>query len=203
MIGTRLSTTLGALILAAALSAPADTANTAEAAGNIATTNEFIAKMGMCSQCHGSNGAPVRPGIPVIWGQDEAYLLKQMKDFRTKARDVELMTWAALTIHDDAEMAAVTGFFSKKTWPAPRAAATKAAATQRPNGMAVCEACHQLNFAGGPTGPRLAGQNYEYLVESMRKFADGERKNNPEMAQVMATVQPAQREAMARYLSGL
>jgi cytochrome c553 len=126
-----------------------------------------------------------------------------MKDFRTKARDVELMTWAALTIHDDAEMAAVTQFFSKKTWPAPRAAAAKGGATQRPNGMAVCEACHQLNFAGGPTGPRLAGQNYEYLVEAMRKFADGERKNNPEMAQVMATVQPAQREAMARYLSGL
>jgi cytochrome c553 len=171
MISTRLSTALGALIFVAALSAPA---NTAEVAGNIAATNEFAAKMGMCNQCHGQNGAPVRPGIPVIWGQDEAYLLKQLKDFRTKARDAELMTWASL-----------------------------AAATQRPNGMAVCEACHQLNFAGGPTGPRLAGQNYEYLVESMRKFADGERKNNPEMAQMMSTLQPAQRDAMARYLSGL
>ena len=37
----------------------------------------------------------------------------------------------------------------------------------------------------------------------MRKFADGERKNNPEMAQMMSTLQPAQREAMVRYLSGL
>jgi cytochrome c553 len=200
MIGTRLSTALGALIFVAALSAPA---NTAEVAGNIGTTNEFIAKMGMCNQCHGPNGAPVRPGIPVIWGQDEAYILKQLKDFRTKARDAELMTWASLTLHDDAEMAAVTSFFGKKTWPLTRSAATKDAATPRPNGMAVCEACHQLNFAGGPTGPRLAGQNYEYLVESMRKFADGERKNNAEMAQMMSTIQPAQREAMARYLSGL
>ena len=200
MISTRLSTALGALIFVAAISAPA---NTAEVAGNIAATNEFVAKMGMCNQCHGQNGAPVRPGIPVIWGQDEAYLLKQLKDFRTKARDAELMTWASLTLHDEAEMAAVTSFFNKKTWPAPRAAAAKGGATQRPNGMAVCEACHQLNFAGGPTGPRLAGQNYEYLLESMRKFADGERKNNPEMAQMMSTLMPAQREAMARYLSGL
>ena len=203
MIGTRLSTALGALVLAAALSAPANTANTAEAAANVGTTNEFIAKMGMCNQCHGAQGAPVRPGIPVIWGQDEAYLLKQLKDFRTKTRDAELMTWASLTLHDDAEMAATTSFFGKKTWPAPRAAAAKGGPTQRPNGMAVCEACHQLNFAGGPTGPRLAGQNFEYLVDAMRKFADGERKNNPEMAQMMSTLQPAQREAMARYLSGL
>jgi cytochrome c553 len=203
MISTRLSTALGALILAAALTAPANTANTAEAAANVGTTNEFIAKMGMCNQCHGQAGNPVRPGIPVIWGQDEAYILKQLKDFRTKARDAELMTWASLTLHDDAEMAAAMSFFGKKTWPAPRAAAAKGAATPRPNGMAVCEACHQLNFAGGPTGPRLAGQNFEYLVESMRKFADGERKNNPEMAQMMSTLMPAQREAMARYLSGL
>jgi len=199
MISTRLSTALGALIFVAALSAPA---NTAEVAGNVAATNEFVAKMGMCGQCHGAQGAPVRPSIPVIWGQDEAYLLKQLKDFRTKARDAELMTWASLTLHDEAEMAATTSFYAKKAWPAKRAA-TQAAATQRPNGMAVCEACHQLNFAGGPTGPRLAGQNYEYLVEAMRKFADGERKNNPEMAQMMSTVQPAQREAMARYLAGL
>jgi len=195
----RTKVVLGALAALVVLAAPA---NTAEVVGDLSTQREFIAKMGMCGQCHGPNGAPVRPGIPVIWGQDEAYLLKQMKDFRTKARDAELMTWAALTLHDEPEMVATTSFFGKKPWPA-KPAATQAAATQRPNGMAVCEACHQLNFAGGPTGPRLAGQNYEYLVEAMRKFADGERKNNPEMAQMMTTIQPAQREAMARYLSGL
>jgi cytochrome c553 len=194
----RTRTVLGALAALMVLAAPA---NTAEVAGNIATEREFIAKMGMCNQCHGANGTPVRPGIPTIWGQDQAYLLKQIQDFRTKARDAELMTWAAITIHEP-EMPVVAQFFATKAWPTRRGA-TPAAATQRPNGMAVCEACHQLNFAGGATGPRLAGQNYEYLVEAMRKFADGERKNNPEMAQMMASVTPANREAMARYLSGL
>jgi cytochrome c553 len=191
-------TVFGALAALVVLTAPA---NTAEVAGNIATEREFIAKMGMCNQCHGQNGTPVRPGIPTIWGQDQAYLLKQIQDFRTKARDAELMTWAAITIHEP-EMPVVASFYATKAWPA-RSGATQVAATQRPNGMAVCEACHQLNFAGGATGPRLAGQNYEYLVDAMRKFADGERKNNPEMAQMMATITPANREAMARYLSGL
>jgi cytochrome c553 len=197
-MSTRLPTFFAALLLLGTFAAPA---NTAEVAENPAGTNEFNAKMGMCGQCHGGQGNPVRPGIPIIWGQDEAYLLKQLKDFRTKSRDAELMTWAAITLHEP-EMPAATSFFSKKTWPAKRGA-TPAADNTRPNGMAVCEACHQLNFAGGPTGPRLAGQNYEYLVESMRKFAAGERKNSPEMAQVMGTLQPAQREAMARYLAGL
>jgi cytochrome c553 len=51
--------------------------------------------------------------------------------------------------------------------------------------------------------PRLAGQGYEYLVEAMRRFAEGERKNHAIMTRMMAAMSPADREAMARYLSGL
>ena len=49
----------------------------------------------------------------------------------------------------------------------------------------------------------LAGQTYEYLVEAMRRFAEGERKNDATMMKMMAAIPPADREAMARYLSGL
>jgi cytochrome c553 len=49
----------------------------------------------------------------------------------------------------------------------------------------------------------LAGQTYEYLVEAMRRFADGERTNNADMVQIMKGISPADREAMARYLSTL
>jgi len=37
----------------------------------------------------------------------------------------------------------------------------------------------------------------------MRRFAEGERKNNAIMMKMMAAIPPADREAMARYLSGL
>ena len=36
-----------------------------------------------------------------------------------------------------------------------------------------------------------------------RRFAEGERKNNATMMKMMAAIPPADREAMARYLSGL
>jgi len=57
--------------------------------------------------------------------------------------------------------------------------------------------------AEGMTTPRLAGQNYDYLVEAMRRFADGERTNNADMVQIMKGISPADRDAMAKYLSAL
>ena len=191
---------LGVLVALTALAAPANTAEVASAAP-APMTREFSAKLMVCGQCHGQNGVPVNPTIPVIWGQQEEYLAKQIHDFDEGARDAEVMKWMAEAL-SPAERAPTATFFAKKAWPAKRGA-TPAAATPRPNNMAVCEACHQLNFAGGLLVPRLAGQSYEYLVESMRRFADGERGNNAEMAAMMKAIAAPQREAMARYLSGL
>ena len=72
-----------------------------------------------------------------------------------------------------------------------------------PAAVAVCQVCHQQNFVGGLPAPRLAGQRYEYLVEAMRRFAEGERTNNADMMNIMKAISPAEREAMARYISGL
>jgi cytochrome c553 len=69
--------------------------------------------------------------------------------------------------------------------------------------VAICEACHQQKLVGGVAAPRLAGQKYDYLVESMRRFAEGERKNSPEMTSIMGAVSASDREAMARYIAGL
>ena len=57
--------------------------------------------------------------------------------------------------------------------------------------------------AEGISTPRLAGQNYEYLVEEMRRFADGERANNADMVQIMKGLSAADRDAMAKYLASL
>jgi len=37
----------------------------------------------------------------------------------------------------------------------------------------------------------------------MNRFAAGERTNNADMVKIMEAVSPAEREAMARYISGL
>ena len=180
----------GVLVVLAALAAPAN----AQVIPDPSTDREFSAKLSVCNACHGVNGVRINATIPVIWGQQENYLVKQMHDFESGARNDEVMLWMAKTLTQE-ELRAAAAYFAKQTWPARSAGA---ASTPPPLGIAVCQACHDTMAA-----PRLAGQSYEYLVEAMRRFAEGERKNNAIMAKMLAAMSPTDREAMARYLSGL
>jgi cytochrome c553 len=191
----------GVLAVLAALAAPA---RAAEGIPDPTVQREFGAKLLVCNTCHGDNGVPKGPSIPIIWGQQENYLLKQLRDFEHGDRSAEVMTWMSKTL-TQAELAPSATNIAKKTWPTRNG---NAAAPPAPRGVAVCQSCHEAKFMGavqaeGVTTPRLAGQTYEYLVESMRRFADGERTNNADMVQIMKGISPADREAMARYLSTL
>jgi len=168
------------------------------------TDREFSAKLTVCNECHSASGVRKNATIPVIGGQPENYLLKQLHDFERGDRHDEVMPWMAKTLTpQEREIAAA--YFANQKWPARSAAA---ASTPPPPGIAVCGACHAANFVGatqadGMAAPRLAGQGYEYLVEAMRRFAQGERKNNDIMTKMMVAMSPAERDAIARYLSGL
>jgi cytochrome c553 len=195
MINNHFPTVFAALVVLAALTAPAN------AAEQIAPTGEreFGAKMLVCNTCHGAKGVPQNPTIPVIWGQQENYLAKQLHDFQSGDRNFEAMAWMTSNL-SQSEMASAAAYFTKKSWPAKSASAASASP---PAMAAVCQVCHQQNFVGGLAGPRLAGQSYDYLVEAMRRFAEGERTNNADMMNLMKAILPADREAMARYISGL
>jgi cytochrome c553 len=196
MINNHVATVFGVLVIVVALAA---LANAAEPIPASSTPAEFGAKLLVCNACHGADGAPKSATTPVLWGQQESYLVKQLHDFQSGDRKFEVMTWMATTL-SPAELGSAAAFFASKSWPARPAAA---AAASPPAMVAVCEVCHQKNFSGGLPAPRLAGQSYEYLLETMRRFAEGERANNSDMMKIMAAIPPADREAMARYISGL
>ena len=67
-----------AAALFAALAAPAAEAKGDAAKGKI--------KSAVCAACHGPAGVSVSPQWPNLAGQKEAYLIKQMKDFKSGAR---------------------------------------------------------------------------------------------------------------------
>jgi cytochrome c553 len=168
--------------------------------GNAAEAEAFLgAKLLVCNTCHGPDGVPRSAATPIIWGLQENYLLKQLHDFQRGDRANDVMTWMATAL-SQAELGPVAAYFAKKNWPARP---TAAASVSPPPGAAVCQICHQQNFVGGLPAPRLAGQRYEYLVEAMRRFAEHERTNNADMMRIMEAMSPAEREAMARYISGL
>jgi cytochrome c553 len=210
MINNHFPTVFGVMVVVAALAAPANAAEGAAAEhvvevaavaspGNIAEARAILgAKLLVCNTCHGENGVPRSVGTPVIRGQQEAFLLKQLHDFQSGARASEVMSWMATALTPE-ELAQGAAYLAKQNWPAPRAAT--AAPASPPAAIAVCQVCHQQNLVGGVAAPRLAGQTYEYLVEAMRRYAEGERTNNVDMMKMMQAFSPADREAMARYIS--
>ena len=189
MLNHHLSTIFGTLVIVAALSAPAGAAEAVEA------------KLQVCGSCHGENGQPIDATIPIIWGQTEYFLVKQLHDYKSGDRENLVMASFAKRL-TQAELRPAAAYFASKSWPA-RSTPVPAAAASPPNGIALCQICHQPNFVGGLPAPRLAGQSYEYLVEAMRRYAEGERTNSADMTNLMKALSPAEREAMARYISAL
>ena len=193
MVTRLISVIFGAMVGLAAAVAPACAAD------------DIAAKAQTCDACHGQNGLPIEPKtIPIIWGQQPSYLMKQLRDYRNGERDNPIMTPIAKGLAEG-ELRPLAAHFASKTWPAKTGLAqpAAAAAASPPNGIAQCQPCHQPNFVGGPPAPRLAGLSYEYLVASMRGFAAEQRTNNGDMPKFMHALTDSERDAMARYLSGL
>jgi len=158
------------------------------------------AKVQLCAACHGDKGVPSDPkATPVIWGQDQSYLMKQLRDFRNGERSSTIMAPIAKGL-DEGDLRKLAAYFAAKTWPARQASAKPPAA---PKGIAQCQACHQPKFEGGMPAPRLAGLSYEYLVGEMREFAADERANNLDMPKFMRALTERERDAIARYLAAL
>lgn len=189
MFSRLLSTILGAGIGLSVVAVPAAFA-----------ADDIEAKVQTCAVCHGQNGVPLDPKtMPVIWGQQQSYLVKQLHDYRSGDRDNPIMTPIAKGLAQE-DLRKIAAYFAAKSWPSVQHATPPASP---PAGIAQCQPCHQPNFEGGPPAPRLAGLSYEYLVATMRGFAVDERTNNGDMPKFMQALTDSERDAMARYLAAL
>ena len=188
MRAARLAATMVAVVIGFAVSAAATRADDIEA------------KVQLCAACHGESGIPNDPKtVPVTWGQQQSYLVKQLHDYRSGDRENPVMSAIAKGLAQD-DLRKIAAYFAAKPWPAGHPAAAPASA---PNGVAQCQPCHQPKFEGGMPAPRLAGLSYEYLAASMRAFATDERTNNLDMPKFMRALTDGERDAIARYLSEL
>src|SRR5713226_10727489 len=105
MLNNHLSTIFGTLVILAALGAPAGAAEAVEA------------KLQVCGSCHGENGQPINATTPIIWGQTEYFLVKQLHDYKSGDRENPLMEPFAKTL-TQAELRPAARYFASKSWPA-------------------------------------------------------------------------------------
>jgi cytochrome c553 len=174
-------------------------------APGVAQAGSTAEKAQLCAACHDENGVPQQKSMPVIWGQAQGYLYLQLRDYKSGARKNDIMSPLAQTLERD-DMMALALYFSQKKWPdlqqspAPADVAARAA---RANTAIGCTGCHQGNYQGEGTQPRLAGQTREYLQQSMLDFRNRTRGNNPGMTDLMLAISEDDIAACAQYLAGL
>lgn len=170
-------------------------------------------KAAMCAACHGETGLNPSPTYPDLAGQKDAYIVKQLADFKSGARTDMMMAPMAANLSEQ-DMADLAAYFSaqERTTPKAAAAGDTASATTAPASnvevvtftgarkiyagdvkagqqkAAMCASCHGSD-GNSPVAiyPKLAGQSASYIAKQLADFKSGER-SDPVMAGMVASL---------------
>lgn len=182
----------------------------AHAAGDAAAGQ---AKTAVCAACHSADGNSMVGNFPKLAGQNETYLLKQLRDIKAGNRTVVEMT-GLLDALSEQDLADIAAYFSSKKVAIGQAAKDQVAAGEAiyragvaDKGLAACTACHGPNGKGVAAAgfPALSGQHATYVESTLKKFAASERNNDPAamMRDIAAKLSEAEMKAVAQYVQGL
>ena len=168
-------------------------------------TTAVPAKAEVCTACHGPGGRSVQAQFPVLAGQTSRYMYLQLRDYQEGRRTHELMTPMTANLTRD-DMRELSDYFSKQKaapqsfTPDPemaRLGKLKADET-------LCTMCHLGGFAGQNEIPRVAGQQYEYVLKQLTDFKARKRTNDAgSMTSVSNTLSDKDIENLAHYLATL
>ena len=136
-----------------------------------------------CASCHGAEGVSPNDTWPNLAGQNAAYLVGILAAYKSGAQSDVMMTPVAQAL-SDAEIQNLAAYYAslscRGTPPKTRVgdpAAGKALARN-------CAACHgETGIGSNPAWPSIAGQRPGYLVNVLKAFRAGLRKD-PMMAGV-------------------
>ena len=161
----------------------------------------------MCRGCHGiahyRTAYPEVYSVPKLGGQQAAYVVKALQDYKQGLRSHATMRSIA-ALQAEEQVAAIAAYYADKdkgsAVPANVLAADKGSGP--PKSAAACEACHGPggNNPISPETPRLAAQEYDYLVQALTQYRKGSRQN-PIMGAMAKSLDDAQIRELSRYFS--
>ena len=165
----------------------------------------------ICAACHGETGISVDPATPNLAGQPVEALVKQLHDYRSGARQSDIMAPMAEGL-DDQQVADVAAFYSLQ----PRTTGEGASGGVGPEivelvaigdparAIPPCSACHEAGSSGPVATPDLIRQRPEYLHQQLVAFAEGTRRNDAfgRMRSVAASLTPHELRRLADYYGG-
>jgi cytochrome c553 len=154
-----------------------------------------------CASCHGINGISSNPGVPHLAGQRPAYLYQELKAYQ--ARDTNAMHNEVGFLNDDA-MIKLAAYYASLDPPQPSAANAENVPATDPvqagkAAAAGCAGCHGGGGVSKTAGvPSLVGSDPKALVNAMKAYKNGERKNDT-MKSMLASVVDAGMNNIALY----
>jgi cytochrome c553 len=162
-------------------------------------------KAQVCTACHGIDGNSPAGNFPNLAGQTWRYLYIQLKDYKEGRRTDPVMSPMAAALNRE-DMIDIANFYAAQT---ARPSAFKADDEKIKLGKAkadetLCAMCHLGAFAGQNEIPRVAGQQYEYIVKQMKDFKTRARTNDAgNMTSVAKTLSDTDIENLAHYMASL
>jgi len=178
------------------------------------------AKSGTCAGCHAADGNSAIAVNPKLAGQGEKYLIKQLQDFKSKARDNAVMLGMANLLNDE-DIADVAAYYSSQEVQHSAVVGSTDISAEETIEIAqklyqggdsdrdipACIACHGAKGNGISTAgyPAIGGQHPEYTITTLKAFRSGARNNdlNGVMQDIVAKMNDKQIEALGLYLVGL
>lgn len=171
-----------------------------------------------CAACHGADGAsPIAPSYPWLAGQNEQYLLRQLKMIQSNERQIALMT-GQLTGKSEQDLADLAAYYASlpdKVVPTEASDETLELASGiyrggiLAKGVAACTSCHAPSGNGNVLAgfPAIGGQPTEYTIAQLTAYREGQRATDEGfggmMRGVASRLTDTEIKALAEYLRGL
>ena len=141
-----------------------------------------------CIACHAADGAGMKAvNSPSLVGQEEYYLIRQLKDFKAGVRgkdpkDIFGMQMQAMSmlLANDQAIADVAAYIATFKAAAP-AKTVKGDAAKGKAQYTICATCHGPNAEGmdSMNSPKLTNLPDWYMVTQLKNFKSGIRGTNP------------------------
>jgi cytochrome c553 len=167
--------------------------------------DEMPAKAATCLACHGVNGNSTMPGVPSLAAQNARYIYLQLRDYQEGRRDNPMMSPMAADLTRP-EMQELANYFSQQKLSSK---GFKADPDKVKKGIAkadetLCAMCHLGEFKGQNEIPKVAGQNFDYVVSMLKAFKAKTRTNDAgNMTSVASTLSDEDIENLGHYIAGL
>ena len=171
-------------------------------------------KVAVCSACHGADGNSVVGLWPCLAGQNEKYLLKQLRLVKSGDRVIDSMV-GLLDNLDDSDLEDISAFYASKKNKVGQVEESKLELGRKlyyagnlEKGVPSCSACHSPRGLGnGPAAyPLLSGQQPDYVAKALKDYRSGERINEDPskiMAAIAYKLDDTEIEALSSFVHGL